>query len=439
MKNRSKLFFESLGCPKNRVDSEVIIASFLDKGWEKTDDNTIADCIIVNSCGFIKEAREETISRFFELNSNKKKGAIIALTGCLVQLYPEINNMLPEADIITGIDSIPDLAEAVTKNFNKNYKPEIAPSQYIYNSNSPRVLTLSPFTAYVKIADGCDNFCSYCSIPFIRGKYRERYVEDIVREAENLVSNGVKEIVLISQDTTKFGKNTKSSLIELLKELNLINGDFKIRAMYLYPSGITKELVKTICKLKKVVPYFEVPFQHTSDEVLKEMNRTYSKNKIKKIIDMIKKECGGNYALRTTFISSFPKEKEKDHKDLLQFIRKEIFDYVGAFKYSKEEKTESFKMRAVPLKRALTRFEEIEKATYISMEKRLDRFIGLEMEILYEGIDDELKVPVGRGWHQAPEIDGLTIITNLENQAPGQYLKCLITGRDGVDFIAEII
>ena len=235
-------------------------------------------------------------------------------------------------------------------------------------------------------------------------------------EVENLVANGVKEVVLISQDTTKFGFMNGSELSELLKEINSVVGDFKIRVMYLYPGKVDRSLLETIKKLKKVVNYLEIPVQHISDTVLKEMNRTYSGNDIRKMINEIKDVFGDNYALRTTFISSFPAEKNKDHEFLKKFIDEGNFDYSGAFKYSKEEFTKAGKMKSIPKKEADNRFAEIDRSAHLAMEKRLDRFIGLEMEVLYEGIDPELNVPVGRGWHQAPEIDGITILTNVENE-----------------------
>ncbi len=438
MEKPGNLFFESLGCPKNRVDSEIIIGTLLEKGWVITEVPSLADLIVINSCGFTQEAREETVAKFFELNSLKKENSMIVLAGCLVQLYPEIKNMLPEADLIAGIDDIPRFSEILANN-SQNNCPETNDPTYIGNSQTPRVLTLSPFTAYVKIADGCDNYCSYCSIPFIRGKYRERPVGDIVKEVEILVSNGVKEIVLISQDTTKYGLTVNSSLKELLEEINMVPGRFKARVMYFHPSGVTPELVSAIDELEKIVPYFEIPVQHINTKVLECMNRRYGRKKIEEIIELIKSICGNNYVLRTTFISSFPKETEKDHKEMIDFIKKGYFDYAGVFKYSKEEKTESYKMRAVASKRAEARFKEAEKEAYLSMEKKLDRFTGVEMEILYEGIDPELEVPVGRGWHQAPEIDGITIITDIGKEKPGQYVKCRIIDRDGVDFVAELI
>lgn len=432
-----KLYLESLGCPKNRVDSEVILSSFLNSGWELTQDESEADLIILNTCSFILPAREESISRFFELNEIRKNSSRICIAGCLPQLYPDLKKMLPEADLIAGINDIPELVKLV----DKQIKPQhlIENPEFIVNSSFDRCLTLSPYTAYVKIADGCDNWCTYCSIPNIRGRYRERTPKDIVIEVTNLVRKGIKEIVLISQDTTKYGVNNKTSLAELLELINKVDGNFKVRVMYFYLSRITEDLIKKMNKLDKIIPYFEIPVQHVSSEVLKKMNRHYTLEDITRTIELVKETCGDQYILRTTFISSFPAEKKKDHDILMNFIKEHHFDYAGAFKYSKEEHTSAYKMRSIPQKTAQQRSDEIEKEVGIMMEKRLDRFVGKEMEILYEGIDPELNVPVGRGWHQAPEIDGINIITNIEDQKPGTYLKCLITAREGFDFIAEVI
>ena len=435
MNSMKKLFFESLGCPKNRVDSEVMIAALMNSGWVITEDPGEADLIILNTCSFIADARDESVSRFFELHASLKKGARIGVAGCLPQLYPDLKNVLNEADLVIGIDNIADISSIVEKGSSLKIKP----SEFIYNSGMERVLTYSPYTCYVKIADGCENFCSYCSIPFIRGKYRERSVSDIVSEVENLVANGVKEIVLISQDTTKFGFVNGSTLSMLLKEINSVVGDFRIRVMYLYPGKVDRSLLETMKKLRKVVNYLEIPVQHISDSVLKGMNRSYNGEDVLELIKEIKNIFGENYVLRTTFISSFPSEKKDDHELLKNFIEEGHFDYSGAFRYSKEEFTKAGKMRSVPKKEADKRFAEIERAVHIAMEKRLDRFIGLEMDVLYEGIDPELNVPVGRCWHQAPEIDGITILTNVENEKCGKYYKCRLVSREGVDFIGEIL
>ncbi len=436
---KKKLFCCSLGCPKNRVDSEVVIAQFVDKGWEVAETSGKADLVILNTCSFINDAREESVNSFFELHASLKKGAKIAVMGCLPQLYPNLGDMLPEADFIFGVNDLPHVAKIVTEHWNDGFRGKSEASEFLYTASMGRVLTYSPWTAYLKIADGCNNFCSYCSIPHIRGRYRERQLKDILAEAENLIKTGVKEIVVIAQDTTQYGSKTNSSLKQLIRSLNALKGNFKFRVMYLYPSGIDRELLEIIRDSKKMYNYLEVPLQHVSDTVLKAMNRRYAEKDIYNLISMIKEVFGENYLLRTTVISSFPAEKKEDHELLKTFIEKGFFDYIGAFKYSKEESSASYKMRAVPAKTADARFAEIEKAAHECMEKRLDRFVGKEVEVLYEGIDPELKVPVGRSWNQAPEIDGITIITNLESEKAGTILKCRIVSREGTDFIADII
>ena len=436
---KKKLFCCSLGCPKNRVDSEVVIAQFLDKGWVVAENSGMADLVILNTCSFINDAREESVNSFFELHGGLKKGAKIAVMGCLPQLYPNLGEMLPEADFIFGVNDIPDIEKIVSEHWDDGYSGKSEKSDFLYTSSMGRVLTYSPWTAYLKIADGCDNFCSYCAIPHIRGRYRERLLKDIVAEAENLIKTGVKEIVIIAQDTTQYGSKTNSSLKELIRAVNALKGSFRFRVMYLYPSGIDRELLETIRDSEKMHNYLEVPLQHISSTVLKAMNRRYGEQDIYNLIEMIKDVFCENYLLRTTVISSFPAEKKENHEQLKAFIEKGFFDYIGAFKYSKEESSASFKMRAVASKTADARFAEIEKAAHECMEKRLERFVGREVDVLYEGIDPELKVPVGRCWNQAPEIDGITIITNLENEKEGSLLKCRITSREGTDFIADII
>ena len=436
---KKKLFCCSLGCPKNRVDSEIVIAQFVNKGWAVAETSDKADLVILNTCSFINDAREESVNSFFDLHASLKKGAKIAVMGCMPQLYPNLGEMLPEADFIFGVNDLPNIEKIVSAHWEKGYRGKIGQSDFLYTASMERVLTFSPWTAYLKIADGCNNFCSYCSIPYIRGRYRERPLKDILAEAENLIKTGVKEIVVIAQDTTQYGSKTNSSLKQLIRSLNALKGNFKFRVMYLYPSGIDRELLETIRDCKKMHNYLEVPIQHVSDTVLKVMNRRYTGKDLHDLINMVKDVFGEDYLLRTTVISSFPSEKKEDHEALKAFIEEGNFDYIGAFKYSKEEFSASFKMRAVPAKTADARFAEIEKAAHESMERRLERFVGKEVEVLYEGIDPELKVPVGRCWNQAPEIDGITIITNLEDEKEGSRLKCRIVSREGTDFIADIL
>ena len=436
---KKTLFCESLGCPKNRVDSEVIIAQFLENGWEVTEKPEKARLIILNTCSFINDAREESVSRFFDLHAAMADGAKIAMTGCLPQLYPNIGRELREADFIIGIDEIPRFRELVESNWLVGYKGKIGDPSFLYTSKMSRSSTLSPFTAYLKIADGCNNFCSFCSIPYIRGRYRERGIDDIVTEAKALVAGGIREIVLIAQDTTQYGTKHDSSLAELLKKINEIEGNFRFRTMYLYPSGIDDDLLKLIRDLDKMYNYLEIPIQHISDRVLKSMNRRYTGRDIYNLIERINRIFGDNYLLRTTLLSSFPTETKADHEELKSFISHDFFDYGGLFKYSKEEVSASGKLRAVPAKTAKERFDEVNALLHESLERRLSRFVGSECEMLYEGIDGELSVPTGRCWNQAPEIDGITIVTNADDKNFGTLRKCRIVSREGADFIADFV
>lgn len=438
MIKKKKIYAESLGCPKNRVDLEVFLAGFLEKGWIMSDFEE-ADLIILNSCGFLEEARKETIERFLELCGGKKPGAKTVLAGCLPQLYPEIHKELVEADFVVGMNHIGDLADFIDKNWGEKASEVLIDPDYLYSSQNARVTTLSPFWAYVKIADGCGNFCSYCSIPYIRGSYRERPVADIKKEVRRLVESGFKEIILIAQDTTNYGLRKNSSLAGLLEELESIKGNFMIRIMYMYPSRITKEILKIIAQSTRVVPYFEVPIQHVCDKVLNDMNRSYGSKDIERVLGWIDEIFGDRAVKRTSLITGFPTETKADFNELLRFIAEDHFDYTGVFGYSKESLTKAGKMRSLPSVVIASRKKEAEQAAAESMERRLKRFVGREMTVLFEEFDSDSMLCTGRGAHQAPEIDGITILANVEKEKPGTILKTKITGRDGIDFIAEII
>ncbi len=438
MKNR-KLYVESLGCPKNRVDTEVFLGTFAREGWGITDEPEEADLIIVNTCGFIEDARKESLERFFSLANVKNKNAKIVLAGCLPQLYPDIAKQLPEADFVTGIDITGQMARFVESHWGDKVSAVKENSDFIYSSAMQRTLTLSPFSSYIKIADGCDNCCSYCAIPLIRGSFRERTLADIEIEAQNLLNLGVKELVLIAQDTTNYGKKTGSSIEKLLKKLSSL-GDVRLRLMYLYPSKITDELLKIIRDNTNIYPYFEIPVQHINDTVLEAMNRHYRRADVEKVLNRIDKYFGKKAVLRTSFITGFPAEKKEHFQELLDFIDESHFDYAGIFSYSKEERTKAAGIyKKLPAPTMEKRLAESKERASQSMEKRLGRFIGQKLEILFEEIEQGSMLCSGRGYHQAPEIDGVTILTNVENEKPGDFLNVKITARDGIDFIGEII
>ncbi len=435
---KKRLYIESLGCPKNRVDTEVFLAGFLQRGWSVVNDLSEADLIVLNSCGFIEDARVETMDRFFTLYSEKREDAKIVMTGCLPQLYPEIKDQLTEADFIFGVDATADMAEVVERSWESGDHTVKEEPSFIYDNKMPRTLTLTPYTAYIKIADGCNNFCTYCSIPHIRGRYRERQPVDIEKEIKSFIDYGVREFDLIAQDTTRYGKTFDFTLERLLKRLDRIKGRFWLRIMYLYPSRIDRSLLQAIAESKKVLPYLEIPIQHVSDRVLREMNRNYGRKDIENLLRDIDDIFGENVVRRTSLITGFPKEKKEDFNELIDFINGDHFDYLGVFSYSKEEKSASGKFRRLPAKTVEARNQEATQAASESMERILQRFVGKEMDVLFEDIDHESMLCTGRGYHQAPEIDGTTILTNVENEKPGQILPVKIVDRDGIDFIAEI-
>ncbi len=427
------VYLESLGCPKNRVDSEVMLAALLADGWYVTDDSTKADLIILNSCAFIEEAREETIARFFALHAQKRKGARVVLAGCLPQLHPDMGKLLPEADFVIGIDDVPRIA-AIAEG--AAARPIKRP-KFIATSRYEREFSLSPFTAYVKIADGCDNHCAYCTIPAIRGAYRERTPHDVVEEARRFVERGVKEIVLIAQDTSAYGRNHNTSLAALLRRLDRLAGEFRIRVMYLYPSRIDDELLDAFTA-SKVLPYFEIPLQHVSDRILSTMRRRYRRRDIERMLDRIAARFGDRAVLRTTFIAGFPGETRAEHAELRRFIEEAPFDYIGLFGYSREERTPAAALSPLRRDTVARRLDALRAAAQETMERRLSRFIGTTTIVLYEEFDAAACLPIGRGIHQAPEIDGITILTDLENERPGDLLTVRLTGRDGIDFTAVV-
>ncbi len=432
-----KFYFETLGCAKNRVDAEIAIAKLIESGLEFVNEPSEADFIILNSCGFIEPAREETIERFFDLYSEKNESAKMVLSGCLPRLFPEMAEELREADYILGIDALSEIAEILKKK-ERTIKIEKDP-KFIYSSNDSRVLSLSPHVAYLKIADGCDNCCTYCSIPRIRGHFRERELSDIIKEEKRLIESGIKEIVIIAQDPTRYGSTNGSSLPKLIKEMDKIEGEYRLRIMYLYPSRVTDEVLDAIKESTHFIPYFDIPVQHISSKVLKEMNRSYTEKEVYDLIERIKAKFGDKATLRTSIITGFPTESEEDFQLLEEFIKKDIFDYSGVFSYSKEETTPAASMANLSEDDLAERYSAIQSEAFLSMERKLERFIGKETTVLFEKIDSEASLCIGLAEFQAPEADGEIYLTNVTDEKPGDFVKVIIKERDGVDFTAEII
>lgn len=431
---KKHLYLESLGCPKNRVDSEVMLAALIADGWAIVDDPARADLILLNTCAFVEDARRETIERFFDLHRRRKKGARLAVAGCLPQRFPAIAKELAEADIVLGLNDIPRVAELVGGTGGAARR--IGTPDFLMTARQERVATLSPHTAYLKIADGCDNRCAYCAIPLIRGAYRERSPHDILDEARRLIDGGVREIVLIAQDTTAYGRDHDTDLAALLKKLGRLPGSFLIRSLYLYPSGIDERLLDAFGG-EKVIPYFEIPLQHIVDRVLAAMGRRYRRADIERVTAAVIARFGERATLRTTLIAGFPGETAREFDEMRRFLTGAPFDYVGVFGYSKEAGTPAGRLRSLSRRVIEERTMLLREAAQSSMERRLDRFIGMHTTVLYEGFDAGSCLATGRALQQAPEIDGVTILTDIDRERPGDLLPARIVARDGIDLVAE--
>jgi len=426
-----KILLVSLGCNKNLVDSEMILGALVKNGHEITLDEKDADYIIVNTCAFINDAKEESINKIIELadaRTKKCKGLIV--TGCLAQRYEkEIKEQLPEVDCIAGINDY----ETILKFINKRRK--INPEIEFYE----RVRSTPPHTAYVKIADGCNNRCSYCAIPDIRGNHVSRTMEDIVKEVTTIVAEGVQEIVLISQDTSFYGRDIygKPMLAQLLKKLEKIEDLHWIRILYTYPEGITKELINVIKKSKKVCRYFDIPIQHINDEVLKNMNRHTNKKAIEKLLKTLRKKMP-DATLRTSLIVGFPGETPEQFEELKEFVKKAKFDKLGVFEYSKEEGTAAAKMKGqIPAKVKKERKNQImEVQQNVSLHKN-KKVIGKKLEVLVEGMLQD-GTYFGRTYKDAPEIDGYTFIETKKDLPLGEYKKVKIKKAQEYDLIAKV-
>ncbi len=426
-KNKLTISLINFGCPKNLVDSEKMLGLLYKKGYKINLDEEKADLIIVNTCAFIKDAEKESVKTIVELAKTGKK---FIICGCLAQKYKkELVEAVPEASAFVGTGDIEQICEIVEEVSNNPdcfvYKISENP-YYDLNNDGERFHITVGSSAYIKIAEGCDYSCSYCIIPSLRGKYRSRTTESIVKEAKELGQKGVSEIILIAQDTTNYGKDiyNKPSLHALLEKLNEIEEISWIRVMYAYPSLIDDNFIKAIASLDKVVKYIDIPLQHSHPEVLKLMNRPVIDNGL--IIDKLRKSIPG-VAIRTVFITGFPGETEEHFEHLHNFIKKYRFDKLGIFDYSREKQTSSYKLKnQVPAKIKKTRKNQLmllQKSLSKSINENL---VGKEILSLIEYINPDGKF-VGRTYRDAPEIDGLVFFESEKNLVPGDIIKVKIT------------
>lgn len=435
-----KIGLVSLGCDKNRVDSEIALGVLRAK-YQIVQDPIEADIIIVNTCGFIEDAKKESIDTIFEMARFKTEGncKLLMATGCLTQRYgEELMKEMPELDIILGVNSYDKIDEYVAK-FIDNKERIIDTSYSDLNINDgKRILTTSfGSTAYLRISEGCSKNCTYCIIPKIRGTYRSRQKENILEEAKKLVSTGVREIIIIAQDTTMYGTDIygKQVLHELLDEISKIEELKWIRVMYMYPEGIYDELLETFSKNYKLLNYFDMPIQHISDSVLKRMGRLTNSSKIKSIIDRIREKTE-NPVIRTSLIVGFPGETEEEFDELINFVEEYKLDKVGVFTYSKEEGTAAYHMKNHIAKATKTKRREIlmEIQQNVSYNINKDK-IGRTYEVLVESRDEEFYL--GRNYEMAPEIDGYVLIRTNKDLIAGSFITLKINDAYEYDLIGE--
>lgn len=430
-----KIGVVSLGCPKNLVDSETMLGLIHEENYEITNDPSEAEIIIVNTCGFIESAKEESINTILQMAEYKKSGSCkyIIVTGCLSQRYAEeLFNELPEADAIAGVEVYDEIGSIIKRVMNgerfimlERSKPDV-----IYTSKEtflPRILTTPSYTAYLKIAEGCDNCCSYCAIPKIRGPYRSKPMEQVLKEAKALADNGVKELIVVAQDTTRYGEDLpggKLLLADLLKELNKIESLKWIRVMYCYPNNFTDELIETFASLNKVCKYVDLPLQHASNRLLASMNRYDTREEVETLLAKLRKRIPG-IVIRTTFIVGFPGETDADFEELKEFVEQQRFENAGVFAYSQEEGTVAGAMpNQIPDEIKQERYHELMALqAQISEEIHKDTE-GQTLEVLVEGIEEDGSgLHYGRSYREAPDIDGLVFIENPGDINPGCFVK----------------
>ena len=438
-----KLLFISLGCDKNLVDSEMMMGLLHDRGYEFTDNEEEADIIVINTCGFINDAKEESINTILEMakyKENNLKALIVA--GCLVERYKnEILQELPEIDAIVGTTAFDKICDVVDDVLADKKHNELESINKMCRPDVKRIITTGGYYSYLKIAEGCDKHCTYCSIPMIRGAYRSVPMDELVKEAEYLADNGVKELIIVAQEITVYGKDLygEKKLPELLHRLCKIPGIQWIRLLYCYPEEITDELIETIRTEKKICHYIDMPIQHASDKILKAMGRRTNNAELRNIISKLRKEIP-DICLRTTLITGFPGETEEDHQILLDFIDEMEFDRLGVFTYSPEEDTKAASLdNQVDEEVKLCRKDEImELQQEISMDKS-ERLVGKEIEVIIEGKASDEDDYVGRSYMDAPSVDGYVFINSEEELMSGDFAKVRIVKAMEYDLIGDLI
>ena len=438
------ILFVSLGCDKNLVDSEVMLGLLAQKGHQMVDREEEADVIVVNTCCFINDAKEESIQTILEMAEYKKDGSIKALivTGCLAQRYKqEIMDEIEEVDAVLGTTSYDKIVEVIEEALQGHKTLELTDIDALPTVDSKRLVTTGGHFAYLKIAEGCDKHCTYCIIPKIRGNFRSVPMERLIKEARDLVEQGVKEIILVAQETTLYGKDLygEKSLHILLRKLCEIGGLRWIRILYCYPEEITDELIQVIKEEDKICKYLDIPIQHASDGVLKRMGRRTSKQQLIDTVKKLREEIPG-IALRTTLITGFPGESQEQHEELMEFVDEMEFDRLGVFTYSPEEDTPAATMPD----QIEENVKEDRQAELMELQQEIafdltERMIGKEVIVMFEGKVADENVYVGRTYMDAPNVDGLIFVETNEELMSGDFAKVKITGALEYDLIGELI
>ena len=427
--------FISLGCSKNLVVTEEVIGMFKGNGFNIVNDEKKADIIVINTCGFIESAKQEAIDTILEMAEYKKqKCKYLIVIGCLVERYKEdLERLIPEVDLFISIKEYPKIWEKIQKVIGEG-ECNICKLDF-----SNRVITTGENYAYLKIAEGCSNNCTYCAIPYIQGKYISRREEEIIEEAKELAKKGIKELIVIAQDTTKYGIDIygEPRLAHLLEELCKIDGFKWIRFLYAYPETITDELIEVVKNNEKICNYFDMPIQHISNKVLKRMNRKSDKESIEKVIKKIREEIP-DVILRTTLIVGFPGETEEDFNELYEFVKKERFDKLGTFMYSKEDGTPAARLKEqIHYMTKKSRHKKIMSLQKKISKENLQEKLGKTYESIVESTSFDNKYYIGRTYMDVPEEDGVVFIKKDEEIELGTFVNCKITGIRDYDLIAE--
>src|SRR5437867_4694109 len=448
----NKVGFISLGCPKNLVDSEVMMGQLKQNGYQITSDASEADVLVVNTCGFIDAAKKESIEAILEAARLKSEGKAkrLIVAGCLAERYrDELKAEMPEVDAFIGTSQIDDILKVCDRRTNTRSLPVIAlgkqSATYLYDESTPRVLATPGHYAFIKIAEGCDRPCAFCFIPQMRGHFRSRRFGSIIAEAQQLVEEGIKELILVAQDSSRYGEDLgkQDALAHLLRELSHTEGIEWVRVMYTYPTHISDAFLDVVAEEPKAVKYLDMPLQHASQNVLKLMKRGGNRASLEKLIERVRKRVPG-IAVRTTFITGFPGETEEDFNQLMTFARNIEFDRVGVFTYSDEEGTSAFKLAdKVDPKIAKRRRDQLMKAQSKIAKKKHEAIIGQTVRVMFEGESCESELLwQGRMETQAPDIDGCVLINDAPEglrPSPGDLVNVLITEAQEYDLVGRIV